>query len=718
MAKKKIAILGGGVGAMATAFGLTSQQGWQDEYEITVYQLGWRLGGKGASGRNAAVHQRIEEHGLHMWFGFYENAFATMRLLYREIHEKNLAPGSPFQSWTDAFHQQTRLTQMEKVEGQWQPWSFNFPIKAGEPGDGVMGLGKHAPPEPWDHVLHILDYLVGEYERVTNEQQNKPKPSHVLPEWAAVVLEKLTVPAIKVKLDEVGALHLSRHMAHAMNPDASKHLRIEHSLLVWLLHAFRKWLFDVVKRALNWCDDLRHFLIVADMALAVVVGLIEDRVLTEGFPVIDRYDAAEWLGKHGCVEPMNPLMRSMYDGCFAYADGDPDKPTFSAASAIHGMLRVMFTYRGSVVYRMAAGMGDTIFGPFYLVLKNRGVKFEFFQRVKNLKVNGHSIDAIDIDVQATLKNGEYDPLVPVKGLPCWPNQPLYDQLVQGDELKPYNLESAYTEWHDKLPGRILRRDLDFDQVVLGISLGALPFLCKELIQANQRWQDMVTNMTTLQTKGLQLWLHKTAAQMGWDGGENLAEPERALCTSYVEVFDTYCDFSHLIPMECWTPEDNIQQIAYFCNAIQNPKVEPPPFTDPNFPAEQCAIGQRQAADFLSHYLAPLWPKAVNDEGGLDPSLVATQYLRVNVDPSERYVPAPPDTARWRMLSGESGFDNLTLAGDWTYTDINGGCVEAAVTSGMMACAAIVAKPIGIYTATLGMPAGFQQAMSAQMKAGS
>ena len=29
------------------------QPGWQDRYEITVYQMGWRLGGKGASGRNA-----------------------------------------------------------------------------------------------------------------------------------------------------------------------------------------------------------------------------------------------------------------------------------------------------------------------------------------------------------------------------------------------------------------------------------------------------------------------------------------------------------------------------------------------------------------------------------------------------------------------------------------------------------------------------------------
>ena len=61
---KKIAILGGGLGGMTAAYGLTRKPGWQQEYEITVYQMGWRLGGKGASGRNRAAGQRIEEHGL------------------------------------------------------------------------------------------------------------------------------------------------------------------------------------------------------------------------------------------------------------------------------------------------------------------------------------------------------------------------------------------------------------------------------------------------------------------------------------------------------------------------------------------------------------------------------------------------------------------------------------------------------------------------------
>src|SRR5262249_1011448 len=63
--RQKIAILGGGAGALSAAFGLTERPNWSDAYEITVYQLGWRLGGKGTSGRNPRAQQRIAEPGPH-----------------------------------------------------------------------------------------------------------------------------------------------------------------------------------------------------------------------------------------------------------------------------------------------------------------------------------------------------------------------------------------------------------------------------------------------------------------------------------------------------------------------------------------------------------------------------------------------------------------------------------------------------------------------------
>ena len=81
MAKKKIAILGGGPGAISAAFDLTSKAEWREQFDVTIYQIGWRLGGKCASGRGE--HDRIEEHGLHLLGGSYENAFRMLRAAYQ-----------------------------------------------------------------------------------------------------------------------------------------------------------------------------------------------------------------------------------------------------------------------------------------------------------------------------------------------------------------------------------------------------------------------------------------------------------------------------------------------------------------------------------------------------------------------------------------------------------------------------------------------------------
>src|SRR5687768_7998621 len=83
---REVAVLGGGIGALTVALAL-SDSDRRARYNVTVYQLGWRLGGKGASGRNAEYGQRIEEHGIHVWFGFYENAFKLLGSCYDALAE-------------------------------------------------------------------------------------------------------------------------------------------------------------------------------------------------------------------------------------------------------------------------------------------------------------------------------------------------------------------------------------------------------------------------------------------------------------------------------------------------------------------------------------------------------------------------------------------------------------------------------------------------------
>src|SRR5580658_5291342 len=126
----KVAIIGGGCASIATAFELSRPQ-HQGKYAITIYQVGWRLGGKGASGRGPA--NRIEEHGLHVWMGFYENAFRLIRAAYTELGRP---PGAPLATWEDAFKKHSFIVVDENIKGNWKTWCLMFPTNNLTPGEG------------------------------------------------------------------------------------------------------------------------------------------------------------------------------------------------------------------------------------------------------------------------------------------------------------------------------------------------------------------------------------------------------------------------------------------------------------------------------------------------------------------------------------------------------------------------------------------------------
>src|SRR6266436_10129172 len=89
--RPRVAILGGGMAALSAALEL-SEGCWRDRFEeLTVYQRGWRLGGKGASSRGP--HGRIEEHGLHVLLGYYDQTFDVMARCYDELDRRKSDPG-------------------------------------------------------------------------------------------------------------------------------------------------------------------------------------------------------------------------------------------------------------------------------------------------------------------------------------------------------------------------------------------------------------------------------------------------------------------------------------------------------------------------------------------------------------------------------------------------------------------------------------------------
>ena len=101
MSRPRVVILGGGMAGLTTAWEL-SQGDWRDRLEsITVYQRGWRLGGKGASSRGP--HARIEEHGLHVLLGYYDATFRVLREVYGALDRPRSDPACPIGTWREAL---------------------------------------------------------------------------------------------------------------------------------------------------------------------------------------------------------------------------------------------------------------------------------------------------------------------------------------------------------------------------------------------------------------------------------------------------------------------------------------------------------------------------------------------------------------------------------------------------------------------------------------
>src|SRR5262245_20189607 len=134
--RHRVAVLGGGMAALVAAFELTRDPANRARYDVTVYQLGHRLGGKGASGvagdPSGQGPRRIEEHGLHVLYGFYENVFRVLRECYDELDRPE---GAPLRTWRDAVAPQHVIVVPERVDDQWSHWPLYCPPNDEVPGD-------------------------------------------------------------------------------------------------------------------------------------------------------------------------------------------------------------------------------------------------------------------------------------------------------------------------------------------------------------------------------------------------------------------------------------------------------------------------------------------------------------------------------------------------------------------------------------------------------
>ncbi|HYH94664.1 NAD(P)-binding protein [Hyalangium sp.] len=688
MKKKRVAVLGGGAAAMTTAYHLSRTPELRDEYEVTVFQLGWRLGGKGASGRGP--HGRIEEHGLHIFWGFYENAFALMREAYREMARPATMPLATFE---EAFRPRALLAMEDFVQGRWQRWVVPFPTNARLPGESTD------EPTSWqivETVLRVAQELLGKL---------KSRIPLVTERGAALIAEEVSTAEGERLLADAHAYALAAAQAQAQVAEAVA------DKILGVIREFLRWLWGRISHLIESNFLLYQLSVGLDFLIANLVGILTDKVLTQGFSSLDGQDYREWLGRHGA----NPrtlrsvLTRVIYDAAMSMIEGDPDRQAIGAGSALRALVRIGLTYQGAVAYEFAASMGDVVFVPLYEACRKNGVRFEFFHRVEEVVAERTGdgpprITRLRIGRQVDMKNpsAEYEPFLTVKNLTCWPGRPLYDQIVQGEQLLRDNidLESFYTPWKN-VSERVLEVDKDFDQVVFGIPVASVPFLCPTLLELSPAWRRMVKEVATIETQAFQLWLSKDQRALGWTVGS-------PLLTGYVEPLDTWADMTSLLPREGWAQPNAPLTAAYFCGPLSGPAVPPPP-TEHDYPARQKELARQNAVSFLKNDIGVLWPKStqarnsevfdwtllVPSNEGVGEARFATQYWRANVDPSERYTLALPGTREARIRPDDTGFENLAICGDWVDNGFYIGAAEGAVISGMLAFRAITGRPLRI-----------------------
>jgi hypothetical protein len=381
-------------------------------------------------------------------------------------------------------------------------------------------------------------------------------------------------------------------------------------------------------------------------------------------------DYREWLASHGASREAldSAIVRGMYDLTFAYRDGDKRRPGFSAGLGLQLASRMLFDFKGAIFWRMQAGMGEAVFAPLYDALVRRGVEFRFFHRLDRLEsADDASVRAVHLTQQARVgaPDGLYRPLVRVGGLPCWPAAPLVDQLASdpGDDCESHT-------WDGPGEPRVLRAGADVDTVVLAVSLGMVPHVAGEIIARSPRWQAMVDNLATVATRSAQVWLDADERELGWTG------PPGVTLSGFGDTFDTWASMTHLLPREGW-PSPGPRSLAYFCSALPDD-------------AEPVAQTLRR---HLDQEVAALWPRfgwgMLHDDAGRDGAdRLQAQYVRANLDPSDRYVQSMPGTGRHRLAPGDTGVRNLVVAGDWTATGLDAGCLEAATRSGVLAARAV------------------------------
>lgn len=73
--KRRVIVVGAGVAGLTCAHELSRTTEARPAFSVRIFEMGHEVGGQLASAHNPQRWGRNEEHGFHVWFGWYDNTF-------------------------------------------------------------------------------------------------------------------------------------------------------------------------------------------------------------------------------------------------------------------------------------------------------------------------------------------------------------------------------------------------------------------------------------------------------------------------------------------------------------------------------------------------------------------------------------------------------------------------------------------------------------------
>ena len=132
-------------------------------------------------------------------------------------------------------------------------------------------------------------------------------------------------------------------------------------------------------------------------------------------------------------------------------------------------------------------------------------------------------------------------------------------------------------------------------MVLGVGLGAIPYVCGEIIERDRRWRDMVSNCKTVATQAFQ---NLDARGHGKD--RHFPDPGHRV--GFVQPFDSWADMRQVIDQENWAIAP--RSVAYFCSALPDAQL-PPDHDDRDYLSRCRQVVRDNAIRFLNRDIAHL-----------------------------------------------------------------------------------------------------------------